>query len=133
MKGLKFILILLVSVLLVGCTKKHEHVFSSGKCECGEVDPNYQAPHTHIYIDGKCSCGEKDPNYVPPHIHEFIEGVCECGVIDTNYVPEHTHEFIEGNVNVVKLIQTMFHHTFINLLMENANVEKLTLIMKNQL
>ncbi|MBR2891630.1 MAG: uL15 family ribosomal protein, partial [Bacilli bacterium] len=67
-----------------------------GKCECGEVDPNYVPPHVHEFIEGKCECGEVDPNYVPPHVHEFIEGKCECGEVDPNYVPPHVHEFVEG-------------------------------------
>ena len=53
----------------------HEHNFVDGKCECGEVDPNYTpeggetpAPetHEHNYVDGVCDvCGEADPNYKP--------------------------------------------------------------------
>ena len=95
MKGLKFILILLISILLVGCTKKHSHIYVDGKCECGEINPNYQ-PHTHIFVNGKCSCGESDPNYQAPHEHVFVEGICDCGVIDTNYVPDHSHVYVDG-------------------------------------
>ena len=38
--------------------------------------------HEHGFIEGKCECGELDPNYVPPHIHEYIDGVCSCGKLD---------------------------------------------------
>jgi len=40
----------------------HEHEFVEGKCECGEVDPDYVAPHEHNYVDSKCTvCGEAEP------------------------------------------------------------------------
>ena len=71
----------------------HEHNFLDGKCECGEVDPNYVPPHVHEFFEGKCSCGEVDPNYVPPHVHEFFEGKCSCGEIDPNYVVPHVHKY----------------------------------------
>ncbi len=74
----------------------HVHEFVEGKCECGETDPNYVPPHVHEFIEGKCECGETDPNYIPPHVHNFVEGKCECGEIDPNYVPPHVHEFVEG-------------------------------------
>ena len=74
----------------------HEHEFIDGKCECGEIDPNYEAPHEHEFVDGKCECGETDPNYVE-HKHEFVDGVCACGEKDPDYEePEHEHEFVEG-------------------------------------
>ena len=58
----------------------HEHKFVDGKCECGEVDPNWEAPHEHEFVDGKCECGEVDPDYEDPdHEHEFVDGECECG------------------------------------------------------
>ena len=32
--------------------------------------------HEHVFVEGKCECGEIDPDYVPSHVHE----VCpECG------------------------------------------------------
>lgn len=34
------------------------------------------APHEHNFVEGKCECGEVDPNYVPPHVHEECP---ECG------------------------------------------------------
>ena len=50
----------------------HEHKFVNGKCECGEVDPNYKpenpdvpSDHEHKYVDGSCECGAPDPNYKP--------------------------------------------------------------------
>ena len=70
----------------------HEHEFVDGKCECGEVDPNWEAPHEHEFVNGKCECGEVDPNWEAPHEHEFVNGKCECGEID----PEHEHEYVDG-------------------------------------
>ena len=51
-----------------GAGGDHEHVFIDGKCECGEIDPDYENPgaggdHEHVFIDGKCECGEIDPDY----------------------------------------------------------------------
>ena len=66
----------------------HEHSFTEGKCECGEIDPHYQPPHEHSFSEGKCECGETDPNYQPPHEHSFTEGKCECGETDPDYKPE---------------------------------------------
>lgn len=74
MKKYLIILLCLVFFTLVGCS--HTHSFVKGKCECGEIDPNY---HFHSYVDGKCSCGETDPNYIPEHTHNFIDGECSCG------------------------------------------------------
>ena len=98
MKSLKFLVILMCVLVLslTACKNKHEHVYVEGKCECGEVDPNYVPPHVHEYVEGKCECGEVDPNYVPPHVHEYVEGKCECGEVDSNYVPPHVHEYVEG-------------------------------------
>ena len=96
-------------VLLV--EKPHEHKFDDGKCECGEVDPNYVPPHTHIWSDAtcteaqKCECGEEqgealghsfaedvctvcgvpNPDFLAPHEHTFVEGKCECGEVDPDY------------------------------------------------
>ncbi len=105
MKNKLLVLILVFGLLFTtSCKKKnnnnnqepHTHCFVEGKCECGEVDPNYVPPHTHSFVDGKCECGEVDPNYVPPHTHNFVEGKCECGEVDPNYVPPHVHNFVEG-------------------------------------
>ena len=80
----------------------HDHIFVDGKCECGEVDPDYvpDTPHEHNFVDGKCECGEVDPDYVPdtPHEHNFVDGKCECGETDPDYVPDtpHEHIFVNG-------------------------------------
>ena len=71
-----------------GMEDVHEHKFVDGKCECGELDPNWEAPHEHEFVDGKCECGELEPE----HEHEFVDGKCECGELD----PEHEHEFVDG-------------------------------------
>ena len=100
MKRIIILFLCLTLLFIASCKGKnnnsHSHVFLNGKCECGEVDPNYVPPHTHNFIDGKCECGEVDPTYVPPHTHNFVEGKCECGEVDPTYVPPHTHNFIEG-------------------------------------
>lgn len=44
---------------------KHVHNYVDGECDCGEADPDYEAPHEHEFVDGKCGCGEEDPDYVP--------------------------------------------------------------------
>lgn len=57
-------------------------------CEVESIVPNTSIKpevHTHNFVDGKCNCGEIDPNYIP-HVHEFVEGECECGEMDPNYV-----------------------------------------------
>ena len=46
--------------------EEHQHNFVEGKCECGEIDPNYQPPHEHSFTEGKCECGATDPEYVAP-------------------------------------------------------------------
>ena len=74
----------------------HEHSFTNGKCECGELDPSYtpEPPHEHSFTDGKCECGEVDPSYTPepPHEHSFTNGKCECGEVDPSYTPDTPDE-----------------------------------------
>ena len=85
LKYLGIFIICLCTVITTGCKNKcsnnHEHVFVEGKCECGEIDANYQPPHTHNYVEGVCPCGQKDPNYVT-HVHNYVEGKCECGALE---------------------------------------------------
>lgn len=38
----------------------HEHNFVEGKCECGEVDPNYVAPHKHVACETCGLCTAED-------------------------------------------------------------------------
>ena len=42
-------------------------------------------PHQHAFVEGKCECGEIDPEYVAPHVHEFVNGKCECGEVDPSF------------------------------------------------
>ena len=42
-------------------------------------------PHQHNFVEGKCECGEIDPEYVAPHVHEFVNGKCECGEVDPSF------------------------------------------------
>ena len=62
----KFSIIIFVLFFMFSCNggenDQHQHQFIEGKCECGEVDSNYQE-HVHEFVDGECSCGEVDPNY----------------------------------------------------------------------
>ena len=32
------------------------------------------APHTHVFTEGKCECGEIDPEYVAPHVNTLVVG-----------------------------------------------------------
>ena len=60
------------------------HSFENGACSvCGETDPNYVPPHEHSFVEGKCECGEVDPDY-EEHVHKYVNGVCECGQKDPN-------------------------------------------------
>ena len=45
--------------------EEHKHEFVDGKCECGEIDPDYEE-HEHKFVDGECECGEVDPDYEKP-------------------------------------------------------------------
>ena len=63
-------LVISLCLSFTGCNHKHD--FVEGKCECGEIDPNYVPPHRHTFVDGKCACGEIDPN----HECIFFEGKC---------------------------------------------------------
>ena len=117
LKYLGIFIICLCTVITTGCKNKcsnnHEHVFVEGKCECGEIDANYQPPHTHNYVEGVCSCGQKDPNYVT-HVHNYVEGKCECGESDPNYVP-HVHEFIKGECECGEVDPNYVHvHEFVD-------------------
>lgn len=100
MKKIILIFICLTMCFICSCKNKnnHEHIYTEGKCECGEIDPNYTPPHVHNYVEGKCECGGVDPNYKPQHVHEFIKGVCECGEIDSTYKPVIVINIIESTV-----------------------------------
>ena len=40
------------------------HKFVDGVCtRCQAVDPDHTPPHEHVFVEGKCECGEVDPNY----------------------------------------------------------------------
>ena len=40
------------------------HKYVDGVCtRCQAEDPEYVAPHEHSFVEGKCECGEVDPNY----------------------------------------------------------------------
>lgn len=79
---------------------KKNHSFDKGACTvCGAADPNYVPPHTHSFVDGKCQCGEVAPNYNPetPHTHSFVDGKCQCGEVDPNYTPDPENPGGEDN------------------------------------
>lgn len=101
----------------------HIHVFVEGKCECGEIDPNYvPEPHIHVFVEGKCECGEVDPNYIPPHVHEFIQGKCLCGEVDPDYVLE------PGVDEELALFYDLFdynNHISIKLNISNSELKKI--------
>lgn len=59
-----FILLLIMSILLVGCTNEipsHEHVYVDGMCECGEVDPYHDCfeYESEWYDAEEFTCGEE--------------------------------------------------------------------------
>ncbi len=68
-----------------------------------------EVPHEHEFVEGKCECGEIDPDYVEPHEHEFVEGKCECGEIDPDYVePQPPVDGGEGPVDFFQMIINFF-------------------------
>ena len=103
------LIVLIVFLFIVGCNheKEHEHNYIEGKCECGDVDPNY-VTHTHNYVGGKCECGVIDEVYMANHGHYYNNGVCECGekepvrkyvtIDNVNYAlnDEETHYIVTG-------------------------------------
>ena len=50
---LNFVLFLAIIIFLCSsCTVEHTHKFIEGKCECGEVDPNYEEiKYTITFVD----------------------------------------------------------------------------------
>lgn len=65
---------------------EHEHEFIDGKCECGELDPNYEPPldeHEHEFINGECSCGEKESTTNEPDKNNNGTSGCNIGSLAT--------------------------------------------------
>ena len=74
-----------------GNNNQHSHSFAEGKCECGEVDPNYNPPHIHDVcpLCGRClseDCKEEkcsgcvsilDPNKKEVKIDDLTIGFFE--------------------------------------------------------
>ena len=90
----------------------HEHVFVDGKCECGEVDPDFETPHEHEFVEGKCECGEVDPDFEESvHEHEFVDGECECGekepATDKPQTPNNGGGCSMGIVYLIPLISAL--------------------------
>ena len=46
------------------------------------VDVKVEAPHTHDFVEGKCECGEVDPDYVAPHVNKLVVGETNKIVVD---------------------------------------------------
>ena len=44
------------------------------------------APHTHSFVEGKCECGEVDPDYVAPHVNALVVGDTNKIVVSGEYV-----------------------------------------------
>ena len=76
--------------------------------------------HNHSYIEGKCECGEVDPNYVPQHVHQFDKGVCSCGELDPNY--EEVYDF--ENLTVSDLEKIVEKMDFISSTSTNISLPK---------
>lgn len=108
MKKIIILVAIIMMSFLVGCKASHIHNFIEGKCECGEVDPNYVPPHVHSFMEGVCECGEVDPNY-QKHEHNFVEGVCECGEKDSVKSIEDDIKYIlsisDNNEKLIKIME----------------------------
>ena len=89
---------------------------------------NGEDPHEHDFIDGKCDCGEIDPNYNPetPHEHSFVEGKCECGEIDPGYVPDTpTQPEIDPEMALFNDLFDYNNHISIKLNISNSELKKI--------
>lgn len=111
----------------------HEHNFVEGKCECGELDPNYNQNHTHNFVDGKCSCGAVDPNYNQSHTHSYVDGKCSCGAVDPNYNNggdnETEYEFVTKE-EIEKLFNV--YYTQVELVDENGSKSSFVMSENNK-
>ncbi len=72
----KYLLICFVCFLTFGCDKEHVHQYIEGKCECGEIDPNYVEEKTY-----------KVTLKIDEEIKEFID-------IENEYEVKENEEFI---------------------------------------
>ena len=79
-------LVIILSILLLGCSNAHSHKYIDGICTCGET-----IIHIHQFIDERCECGVKGP-----HTHNYNNGICMCGEYDTNYIKNHNHVYKDG-------------------------------------
>ena len=79
-------LVIILSILLLGCVNTQTHNYIDGICTCGET-----LIHIHQFINEKCECGAKGP-----HTHSYNNGICMCGEYDTNYIKNHNHVYKEG-------------------------------------
>ena len=46
-------------------------------------------PHTHNFVEGKCECGEVDPDYVAPHVNALVVGETNKIVVSGNFVNDY--------------------------------------------
>ena len=116
MKKILALLLLLVSLVLVGCDEPHNHSF-------GEWVVVKEATETEEGSKERiCECGEKETEAITKleHVHSFGEWVvvkeateteegtkertCECGEKETEAIAklEHTHSFGAGPLNQEK-------------------------------
>ena len=72
----KYLLICFVCFLTFGCDKEHVHQYIEGKCECGEIDPNYVEEKTY-----------KVTLKIDEEIKEFID-------IENEYEVKENEDFI---------------------------------------
>ena len=99
----------MVTFVPVGGEAPHEHNFVEGKCECGEVDPNYVPAHKHEICPecGKClleDCdGEKCTGHeVEPEVAEKVEPLTydsDIEKIDSNEVIENEIKRLQNIIN----------------------------------
>ena len=48
-----------------------------------------EAPHTHEFVEGKCECGEVDPDYVPAHVNTLVVGDTNKIVVSGNTLNDY--------------------------------------------
>ena len=98
-------------------TPVHSHSFVSGKCECGEIDPNHEC----VFFQGKyiiCSKDDPNPNYVITGDYGVIAEIVGNCTVTVNTIDTKSDEYEdlsltleEGNVNILDKAWVMYNVT----------------------
>ena len=67
-------------------------------CNCGVADPNYIPPHEHIFTNGKCECGDENTNYVKNN-KEIEKAVILINSLLSEYFTNIDDSFIFENIS----------------------------------